>query len=835
MTRRSLISFLFAMLVAVTAYAGPARPGVHQFIQPDGTTISITLHGDEFRHWAADASGNLLETDSKGFYRKATPGRRNIQASPMRRRSSAPAPAFETTGERHIPVILVEYADVSFSFEQVGEMFGRMLNQEGYAEYGATGSVRDYYTENSLGLFTPVFDIYGPVRLERNMAAYGGNNSLGEDKAPEMALCEACGLLDGSIDFTAYDSDLDDEVDLVIFYFAGYDEAEYGPSDAIWSHQWNVRETENVIARNARFDGKSLGRYFCTSELSGNKGRIFKGIGSTCHEFGHSLGLPDLYDTDGTENGYAGGMYSFSLMSLGVYNNNGRTPPYLSILERSMLGWVAAESIPVLPEGDLVWAPVRDNVAYLVPSDTEGEYFIWEYRNGEGWDDYIPEGLLLYHIDKSDNLAFGGGTASFWWDNWGEYNNLDSYSEHPLAYIVPAAAPSSVNYVGKAEAIVYPGTSGAVYSDPVSWSGEGTEYQVVDIRLPEGGANAHIIRGYGANISGTVASADGQPIQGAKVSADISDGAALTGPDGRFVLELGDVPRESAFVLTVSAEGYRRVRAEGSLQWRSAYLPILLTREGESSVQVLRKYDASQTRIFYPLPSRDYGDCMGAVKFTPAELFRYVGRKISGVSFSIYGPNPAETVYVIVDYGGKRVLTREVEDPVFGIDRVNEVDISDANLLIPDGTDVFIGYGIKGSTQVYPLGVTMQGHPDNSFYGKLNLESSRWQPMETDRVSTGYMDLLLSADVSEVTDPLSLSDMGYASIDLGGKTWKEGESLPLKVSEGSFAPVGITWLFDGEITFEASVTLTKGIHTIQAILDYGEGSKETLRAVITCE
>ena len=97
------------------------------------------------------------------------------------------------------------------------------------------------------------------------------------------------------------------------------------------------------------------------------------------------------------------------------------------------------------------------------------------------------------------------------------------------------------------------------------------------------------------------------------------------------------------------------------------------------------------------------------------------------------------------------------------------------------------------------------------------------------------MDLLLAAGVREVTDASSLADMGYTSIDLGGKTWKAGETLPLKVSQGAFEPVSITWLYDGEITFETGVTLTKGVHTIQAIADYGDGNKETLRAVITCE
>ena len=136
---------------------------------------------------------------------------------------------------------------------------------------------------------------------------------------------------------------------------------------------------------------------------------------------------------------------------------------------------------------------------------------------------------------------------------------------------------------------------------------------------------------------------------------------------------------------------------------------------------------------------------------------------------------------------------------------------------------------------MYPLGVAMIGREGTSFFAKLSLEESKWEPMTSDRVSSGYMDLLLTAGVREVTDASSLADMGYAFIDLGGKTWKAGESLPLKVSQGAIEPVRITWLYDGEITFDTSVTLTKGVHSIQAIVDYGEENKETLRAVITCE
>lgn len=836
MTLRRLILCLAAMLSAAVAYAGPARPGVHLYTQPDGSRISITIHGDEFCHWATDASSSVLELDARGFYRKSSISKRTMaQRSAEARRPSAPRKAYLTTGERHIPVVLVEFADVFFSFDDIADKFDRLLNQEGYSDNEATGSVRDFYVDNSRGLFTPVFDILEPVRLEKNMAAYGGNTVGGKDKAPELALYEACLLLDESADFSQYDQDDDGQVDMVLFYFAGYDEAEYGPADAIWSHQASVQESANTVVKKAVFDGKLLGRYFCTSELTGNSGTVFKGIGSTCHEFAHSLGLPDFYDTDNAANGLAGGMYDFSTMSYGLYNNEGRTPPYFNILERYLLGWLDGD-IPVLPEGNLLWQPVQDNVAYQVPAGVEGECFIWEYRNGQAWDAPLPEGLLLYHIDRSGNVVMDGKPAIYYWENWELLNNINAWSSHPLAYLIPSSSPSSMYFTGKMASLVFPGTSGVVSYDSVDWSGAPTEYQVVDIRLTEEGAMAHVLKGHGTNVSGRVTTMDGEPVSGAVVETDISQNRTLTGSEGRFVLDLEPQPAGTHFVLSVFGEGYRRTRVEGILDWRSAYIPVSLMKAGESSLETLRKYDVSQTKIFYPLPSRDYGDCMGAVRFTTSELFRYAGRRIEKVSFSTYGGSAAEALYIIIDFGGKRVFTREIENPVFGVNEINEVDISDADIRIPEGSDIYVGYGVKGSPQVYPLGVAMVGHEGNSFYAKLSLEQSRWEPMKTDRVSSGYMDLLLSAGVREVTDVSSLDQMGYSYIDLGGKSWRAGESLPLKVSGGgAFEPESITWLYDGEITFDSGVTLSKGVHTVQAILDYGDGNKETLRAVITCE
>ena len=833
MSRRIVISLLVTALAAIGAVAKPARPGVFTYRQPDGSTIAISLHGDEFRHYATDASGRVLELDANGFYRisswDGTPSRRSF--SPRRIRPRGP---YLSTGERHIPVFLIEFADVRFSFENIQEMFDNLLNAEGYDYEGATGSVKDFYTENSHGLFTPVFDVFEPVCLEKNMAFYGANSG-GADRAPELALYEACLALDDSIDFSAYDQDEDGETDMILFYFAGYDEAEYGPADAIWSHQWTVRESTNSTVASATFDGKLLGRYFCTSELSGNSGTVFTGIGATCHEFAHSLGLPDFYDSDGQDNGIAGGMYAYSTMCMGVYNNNSRTPPYFNVLERRMLGWIQ-EDIPELPEGDVTMAPVYNDVAYQSPAaDNPGEFFIWEYRDKTGWDAPLPAGLLLYHIDMSDNPVCGDYTAGMLWEDWEATNMINAFGAHPCAYLVPSSAPNSLNYRWGESGIVYPGSSGTVFADWNDWSGAGTPFKVADIRILEAGARLHVIKGHDSVVSGKVSSNEGVPVPGALVGADITEQLTVTDSEGHFVLDLPEGTADVSFQLSVSGEGYRKSVVDGSLKGRSTYIPVSLMKVGETAVTELSKWDRSAYKIFFPFPSREYGDCMGAVRFSADDLFPVTGRLLEEVKFYDYiSAEGAEAVYIIVDFGETRMLTREVEEPLYGLQNLNTVNIADAGLRIPDGTDVYVGYAVKGAEYAYPLAVTRSGHFGNSYYGHLDLEKSTWAPMYSEKTAD-YMDLLLSAGVREVLDDPDIAAMGYATIDLGSRTWAAGETLPLKVKAGALEPVSVTWLFDGEIALEGSVVLTKGVHSIQAIVKYAGDRQENLRAIITCE
>lgn len=480
-----------ALCCCVSTLAVPAYPGWRSYTQPDGSVIRIRLHGDEFCHWTTDASGQTVALDADGFYRPVSEAQlnaRRIKARAARaeanaRRRYAPAKAGVASGHKHFLVILVEFSDVHFSSSTANADFTALLNQTGYNVNGGTGSARDYYYDNSGGAFEPIFDVYGPVRLDNNQAYYGGNDSDGDDLRPEYAVKEGCQSLDSSIDFSIYDNDNDGEVDLVFMYYAGRGEADGGSEDCIWPHQWEI----TYAGISLTLDGKKINKYACSNEIvQYSDGLKMCGIGTACHEFGHAMGLPDFYDTDYTTNGEAGGLYAYSSMCSGSYNNEGRTPPYFNIEERILLGWQQPSIIQEFGQsGTYTLTSVSGNVAYKTLTDMDGEYFVYECRSKTDWDAYIPEaGLIVYHVDKSSRKVSIDGvsspvTAQSLWTNWSQHNAINENGSHPCFYVVPAENQTSLNYTGAKWA--FPGTAGKKTYTAKSWNGVDSDVQLSSI------------------------------------------------------------------------------------------------------------------------------------------------------------------------------------------------------------------------------------------------------------------------------------------------------------------------------------------------------------------
>ena len=569
MKRKLLFTFILALIVGQTAFAVPALREKFPYTQPDGSVIWLIRYGDEHFHWSTDLNGTPVELGEDGFYRRTTmeailaskSGHNNAETSYAGRWSSYDEPFVTNFGDRKVLAILVNFTDIQFTISDPRTKFYNMLNQNGYNYNGAIGSVRDYYVENSRNQYLPSFDVYGPVNLSHTEAYYDGDGG-----SVAGALEEAMNKL--NIDFDPYDTDNDGDIDMVLLYYAGYNEAEGGAESTIWPHQSSF--TDDAYAFFS-IGGKRVNRYFCTSEYRGYEGQEMCGIGTTCHEFAHALGLPDLYDTNYATYGQAPFTTGyFDLMASGNYNDNGRRPPYLSAVERNMLGWMA-DIPPLSGSGNYTLAAVQNDKAYMSSANLEGEYFVYEYRSASGWDSGIPYwgmgnssngGLVIYHVDKSSRIITGDVSAGYLWE-W--TNLINAFGSHPCYYL-------KSNYSNDG-AYHFPGPYSVDSFTPLDWDGAGCGIELTGITV-DGTQASFTVSALGTHeLRGTVTAVSGGAISGATVtlskaaysleSAAAADAPAYpasaltttTDAQGAFVFDLAG-NNTTEFVISVNKAGF---------------------------------------------------------------------------------------------------------------------------------------------------------------------------------------------------------------------------------------------------------------------------------------
>lgn len=479
MRKTPTLLLLLCLLVSNALLAIPAKRTNQLFTQPDGTKVTIVLQGDEHFSFYSTTDGVMLLKDNNGFMKYATinadgdfiPGilsandplgrsaeetayiakQDKEQISRAARKAKAESPSmkmpgpigssqFPNKGEVRGLIILAEFKDKKFSSVGTKEEFTNMMNQKGYSNYGATGSARDYFIDQSNSTFIPTFDVVGPVSLPQNMEYYGKRVGNAVDQNPAQMIVDACKLANSQLgtDFSQYDLDNDGKVDLVYVIYAGYAEAQGAPSNTVWPHAWDIAYGGLTLSLSNKF----IRSYACSSELRDSQGTTIDGIGSFCHEFSHCLGLPDLYDAQGGS-GY--GLESWSLMDHGCYNNDSRTPPGYSAFERYSIGWHEPEYLTEPQRNITLEALNTSHKAFFVKSDSnEDEYYTLENRQQQGWDKYLPgHGLMITHINYDP--------AS--WTN----NTVNTRKGYERVQIVPADGTLSTK---NEEGDAYPGTSG---------------------------------------------------------------------------------------------------------------------------------------------------------------------------------------------------------------------------------------------------------------------------------------------------------------------------------------------------------------------------------------
>ena len=706
------------------------------------------------------------------------------------------------------PVVLVEFKDVRFQLEDPASLVKDLLTKPGFDYDGANGSVTDYYRDNLGDFFAPSFDVYGPVTLEGRLQDYGRDVfEQGErvgDKAPEEALLKALQAL--SLDPTAYDADGDGAPDLAIMVYAGYDQAAGASADAIWAHQGSVASMN----------------YIAVPELSGASGSHLGGIGLVCHELGHYLGLPDFYDTDFAMGGNAGGVYGFSLMGKGLYNNDGHTPPSLNALEKSLIG--LQTDIPPLPEGVVRLGPGE---MYRSETATEGEYFLYEYRDGKGWDAPLPRGLVIYHVDRSGRKV-GDYTAEELWINWRNFNGVNALASHPCYRLVPSFNPWLLEFdAALAQGrMVFPGLDEVLYYEPVDWEGNFTGIQIACIELEEDGVSFRVLKDAGAQLNGTVRDAKGMPLEDVVVC--LGEASARTGADGYFQLEWPEGVSSLAF--TASLDGYLPYSEDVSMgKYRMKSLSVTLKQADAPREVVLSPFDREASMgYFASFP------VLGGVRLSPEELYPYVGQELGQVVFYPYlTPSFGGDIYLVVDVGSRRILTRKLEGLVKGPYLKQVVDLSSEHIVIPEGMSLYIGYGSPAADAdlSFRVGTVYPAAKGRSYYSPFSLQRSSWQEMFVSSAGI-YMDVALTVTAVEKTQAKDLVELGYSYIERPQGKIKAGERIPLKLHAPGNV-ISVNWTLDSEnVNGESTPALKAGTHRLQARIQYGEGIEEILEVLL---
>ena len=325
-------------------------------------------------------------------------------------------PSRPVSGTRDILVIMVELSGVAPDAAHTSAYFnGRFFNT-------TPPSVRDYYTEVSYNTFT-----YVPgVVLGWYPSTYDQAQWVNID--PRHVVVEAIQDADPFFNFAPYDTNSDGTVtneELTIFIIvSGYQGRAF--------HWWTAAPVVTA-------DGVSVeGEFSATHE--------WRHIGSYCHELGHDLGLPDLYDTDATITGDSEGIGNYGLMGGGSW-----TFSHMTAWSKIQLGWITPTVVTVDGYFDVRDAETHDEAYVLIdPTHSTDEYFLVENRCPQNsyYESVGPpvapggtfpdDGILIYHIDEArvqDWINFGTNNINV--DETHKGVDVET-AEHPTSHFVDA-------------------------------------------------------------------------------------------------------------------------------------------------------------------------------------------------------------------------------------------------------------------------------------------------------------------------------------------------------------------------------------------------------------
>ena len=325
-----------------------------------------------------------------------------------------------------LAVVCIEYPDTKHNDKITREDWERSLFSEGrYQDKSATGqtvygSVNDYYRELSCGRLRVEGQVFDWVEVSKKRGDYAAATAT--DRT--ALLGEALDKLrdrEGKNVLRDFDG--------VFFIYAG-GRFRTNRGGIYWPHRGSVTYSG---ARTA---------YFIVPE----GGEQMTNISVIAHEFGHMLGLPDLYARP--ENPGSEGLSLWCAMS----NQAGAgRPQHMSAWCKERLGWLKPAVIdPTVPQ-KLILGPVEgsDRECYKVLLRADGsEYLLLENRRKQGFDASLPsEGLLIWRVvgsrpmlEESHGIEGPAGPSS--------YRDLVPYPTRANDSFTPYTVPSSRSQLG---------------------------------------------------------------------------------------------------------------------------------------------------------------------------------------------------------------------------------------------------------------------------------------------------------------------------------------------------------------------------------------------------
>ena len=459
-TLKQLSLIVCLMLCSLTTWAAKAESIPVQVRQADGSVITVILRGDEHINWyttldgvllvqgannnyyigKVEKSGNLIATQQLAHEALTrSQAERNLIAkqekdkffayvnkiaeesenaynnSPLTRgpiidSGYGGVPYFPHTDSPKALVILAEFQDTTFTIQDTKKVFTNyLMNEDHFSDtrYGQNQNykgVRGYFKDCSYGQFTPFFDVVGPIKLPRKHAIYGAGNDR-----MDLLLADACATVDDLVDFAKYDANNDGIVDLVYIIYAGHS-ANYRNNKVS-----NIWPKSGTVTISDTFDGKSIRRYGVSNELNGSdktskNNKKINGIGLFCHEFSHTLGLPDIYAyRTPAEDQDDQGMEYWDIMDGGTGVRGGRVPASYLAWEREVMGWMKIDELKNDSTINNLKSIDNGGKAYkIVNPNNSNEYIVLQSMQkgawNQGWGDgTYGKGLLAYRVSYPFN------------------------------------------------------------------------------------------------------------------------------------------------------------------------------------------------------------------------------------------------------------------------------------------------------------------------------------------------------------------------------------------------------------------------------------------------